>query len=114
MNTDILRENARPAANAGEGRNWLATGLLAATMLLLDLDYRPGKLEVMTKTVAADEIAKRESVVPPARDPAIAVAEEYQLARQQGTAEALELFIARHGDDPLAEKARAVLRRLKR
>jgi hypothetical protein len=51
---------------------------------------------------------------PPARDPAIAVAEEYQLARQQGTVQALELFIARHGDHPLAEKARADLRRLSR
>lgn len=64
----------------------------------------------------ADEISKgaRAPSLPPPRDPAIAVAEEYELARRKGTAEALELFIARHGDDPLAERARAELRRLSR
>jgi len=49
-----------------------------------------------------------------ARDPAIAVAEEYEAARGKGTREALELFIARHGDAPLAEQARAELKRLSR
>jgi hypothetical protein len=49
-----------------------------------------------------------------ARDPAVAVAEEYEAARRKGTREALELFIARHGDDPLAEQARAELKRLSR
>ena len=58
--------------------------------------------------------ARRAPSVPPARDPSVAVAEEYELARQKGTAEAFELFIARHGDDPLAEKARAELKRLSR
>ncbi|WP_349510002.1 hypothetical protein [Bradyrhizobium sp. Ghvi] len=58
--------------------------------------------------------ARRAPSVPPARDPSAAVAEEYELARQKGTAEAFELFIARHGDDPLAEKARAELKRLSR
>jgi hypothetical protein len=42
------------------------------------------------------------------------VAEEYQAARRTGTREALELFIARHGDAPLAEQARAELKRLPR
>jgi hypothetical protein len=51
---------------------------------------------------------------PPARDPQLAVQEEYQLARQRGTAQALELFIARHPDSPLAEKARADLAAMKR
>ncbi|MGB8402319.1 MAG: hypothetical protein WCE35_26375 [Bradyrhizobium sp.] len=71
---------------------------------------------MMTKIVAADDApnAQRDRSVPPARDPALAVAEEYQLARQKGTAEALELFIARHGDDSLAAKARADLQRLSR
>lgn len=50
------------------------------------------------------------SVTPPARDPNSAVEEEYQLALQKGTAEALALFIARHPKGPLAEKARATLR----
>jgi hypothetical protein len=44
----------------------------------------------------------------------MAVEEEYQLARRQGTTQALELFIARHPDDPLTVKARADLRLLSR
>jgi hypothetical protein len=51
---------------------------------------------------------------PPARDPEIAVEEEYQIARRHGTAEALNLFIARHPDGRFADKARAELRRIKR
>jgi hypothetical protein len=52
--------------------------------------------------------------MPPARDPKLAMEEEYQLARRRNTVEALELFIARHPDDPLAAKARTDLRRLSR
>lgn len=43
----------------------------------------------------------------PARDPAIAVKEEFDLAGQRGTVEAFELFIARHPDSALADQARA-------
>ena len=70
----------------------------------------------MTKDAAADEINKavRANSMPPARDPEAAVAEEYQAARRSGTAEAFELFIARHPDSALAETARADLRRLRR
>jgi hypothetical protein len=50
----------------------------------------------------------------PARDPSAAVAEEFEAARRSGTREAWELFLARHGDDPLAERARAELGRLPR
>jgi hypothetical protein len=57
--------------------------------------------------------AARVNTTPPARDPEAAVAEEYQAARLRGTAEALELFIARHPDSALAEK-RAELRQLRR
>ena len=46
---------------------------------------------------------------PPPRDPAIAVREEFDMAVGSGTREALELFIARHPDSPLADKARALL-----
>jgi hypothetical protein len=49
---------------------------------------------------------------PAARDPKIAVAEEFELARKPGTAEALELFIVRHPDDPLAEQARDLIKQL--
>lgn len=93
----------------------LAAGLFS-TMLGFGADYPLQGQPVMAKKAAADEIGKtvRGATVPPARDPAIAVTEEYELARRKGTAEALELFIARHRDDPLAEKARAELRRLSR
>jgi hypothetical protein len=53
-------------------------------------------------------------MTPPARDPEAAVGEEYLMALQRGTAEAMELFIARHPDSPLAVKARDDLRRLPR
>lgn len=68
----------------------------------------------------ADDSAKegakagRAPSMPMARDPSVAVAEEYEAARRKGTREAFELFIARHGDDPLAEQARAELKRLSR
>lgn len=64
----------------------------------------------------ADDTGKavRAPSVPMARDPAAAVAEEYEAARRKGTREAFELFIARHGDDPLAEQARGELKRLSR
>ena len=70
----------------------------------------------MAKIAAADEAQKagRDNTTPPARDPRIAVEEEYGIALQRGTAVALEMFIARHPDDPLAEKARADLRRRSR
>jgi hypothetical protein len=53
-------------------------------------------------------------MTPPARNPERAVEEEYQIARQRGTREALELFIARHPDSALAQKARADLQRISR
>ena len=56
----------------------------------------------------------RSSSTPPARDPNVAVEEEFQLALRQGSVQALELFIARHPESPLAERARADLRRLTR
>lgn len=70
----------------------------------------------MSKIAAAEETPKtvRENTTPLARDPKIAVEEEYRIALRHGTAAALQLFIARHPDDPLAEKARADLRRLPR
>jgi hypothetical protein len=71
---------------------------------------------MMTGKAKADEIAKgvRAPSLPPPRDPSVAIAEEYEFARRKGTAEALELFIARHDGDPLAQKLRAELRRLSR
>ncbi|WP_343212693.1 hypothetical protein [Bradyrhizobium yuanmingense] len=69
----------------------------------------------MVQKAKADDSSKAgRPSMPMARDPAAAVAEEYEAARRKGTREALELFIARHGDDPLAERARADLQRMSR
>ncbi|KJC34225.1 hypothetical protein UB31_39230 [Bradyrhizobium sp. LTSP849] len=95
----------------------LSAGLVGALMALSGPDHLPlGGLPVMVGKANADEGGKalRAPSVPPARAPSAAVAEEYELASQRGTPEAFELFIARHGDDPLAEKARAELKRLTR
>lgn len=70
----------------------------------------------MSKPAKADEKppASPERAMPPARNPEIAVEEEYEIARRRGTTEALELFIARHPDSALAERARTKLERIKR
>lgn len=70
----------------------------------------------MTKAIASDgkPEAAAENTMPLARDPKRAVEEEYQMARRLNTVQSLELFIARHPDDPLAAKARADLRLLSR
>jgi hypothetical protein len=97
-------------------RRLLLAGLLGTVLGLAGPDHLLSKGMHMVRKAGAEDASKavRAPIVPPARDPALAVAEEYELARRKGTAEALELFIARHGDDPLAEKARADLRRLSR
>jgi hypothetical protein len=99
----------------------LSAGLFGALVALAGPNHLPfGGLPVMVGKASADESGKqggtagRAPSVPMARDPSAAVAEEYEAARRQGTREAFELFIARHGDDPLAEKARAELKQLAR
>jgi hypothetical protein len=95
----------------------IAVALLTVIILPSDPDHMLRERRfLMTKIAAADEAQNniRDRTTPPARDPKIAVEEEYQMARRQGTAQALELFIARHADDPLAEKAHTDLRRLSR
>lgn len=89
---------------------------LGALMALAGFDHTPGGLLAMVGKANADDSgnALRAPSVPPASDPSAAVAEEYELARRKGTAYAFELFIARHGDDPLADRARAELKRLAR
>lgn len=51
---------------------------------------------------AEDAKGLRSPTIPLARDPSAAAAEEYEAARRKDTAETYEIFIARHGDDPLA------------
>lgn len=48
----------------------------------------------------------RSTYLPRPRDGNIAVQEELDAARRAGTVEAFDLFLARHGDHPLAETAR--------
>lgn len=57
--------------------------------------------------VASEDIA-------PARDGDVAIAEEFCAARRAGTAAALELFIARHPNHPLAKDARGLLGEMRR
>jgi hypothetical protein len=103
----------------------LSAGLLGVLVALAGPGHLPfGGLPVMVGKANADESGKesarqggtagRAPSGPMARDPAAAVAEEYESARRKGTREAFELFIARHGDDPLAEQARAELQQLAR
>lgn len=89
---------------------------LAIAVLLPDVDHLVIKREnALSKTAnAGDGKPVPTRTTPPARDPQLAVQEEYLLARQRGTLDALELFIARHPDNPLAEKARADLAAMKR
>jgi hypothetical protein len=86
----------------------------ASLALLLPAQIFRERQPFMVPNAAADEaqISKQNQSVPLARDATIAVKEEYEAARQQQTVQAFELFIARHPDDPLAEKARADLQRL--
>jgi hypothetical protein len=90
--------------------------LSACTLGALFTLASPGGFPIMGSKAKAAESASetRSPTVPRARDPSVAVAEEYEAARRKDTVEAYELFIARHGDDPLAAKARADLRRLSR
>jgi hypothetical protein len=48
----------------------------------------------------------RSTNLPRPRDPNIAVQEELDAARRAGTLAVYDLFLARHGDHPLAETAR--------
>ncbi|WLA68018.1 hypothetical protein [Bradyrhizobium diazoefficiens] len=92
-----------------------AAGLFGVLVALAGPDHRPfGGLPVMARNANDNGKAIRAPSVPPARDPSVAVAEEYEAARRTGTREAFELFIARHGDDPLVAQARAELKRLPR
>ncbi|MCK1660594.1 hypothetical protein [Bradyrhizobium sp. 151] len=106
-------------------RRSLSAGLFGAVAALAGRCHLPfGGLPVMAGKAHADESGKesarqggtagRAPSVPMARDPSAAVAEEYETARRKGTRQAFELFIARHGDDPLAAQARAELKQLAR
>src|SRR5258707_5698532 len=103
-------KKAKGSRKAEDRSPALVTSLLAAIVLLIDPDGLLCERRIlMAKIAAAGETPKPvpQETTPPARDSKIAVEEEYQIARQRGTARALELFIERHPDDPLAQKALA-------
>lgn len=58
------------------------------------------------KGAEMDERPRRSTDLPLPRDGDAAVREELDSARREGTIAAYDLFIARHGDHPLAEAAR--------
>lgn len=93
----------------------LMISLLAAAIFLPDRLLQKVHLS-MAKAVASDTKpgTAAEGTTPLARDPQLAVEEEYRLARRVNTIQSLELFIARHPEDPLAARARADLRQLSR
>jgi hypothetical protein len=103
----------------------ISAGLVGTLAVLAGPGHPPfGEQPAMIGKARADDSGKedgkesakagRAPSMPMARDPSAAVAEEYEAARRAGTREVFELFIARHGDDPLAEQARAELKRLSR
>jgi hypothetical protein len=103
-----------------KSRTWRAAfGMVLAVAAVLfaadrALAKASGKTLAMRKPNVSDAIsAGPAKTTPPARDPKIAVEEEFELARKRGTAEALELFILRHPDDPLAEQARRLIEQVR-
>jgi hypothetical protein len=87
--------------------------ILTATMTAI-VAILPALAILATAEASEDRPMAPQRMTPPARNPERAVEEEYQIARQRGTREALELFIARHPDSALAQKARADLQRISR
>ncbi len=55
---------------------------------------------------------KSNDITQPARDGNLAVIEEFAHLERQNTIEAMELFIARHPDHILVERAQQVIQRL--
>lgn len=72
-------------------------------------------IEERQATAMVNDLQRRQRlaqnrITPPPRDPEIAVREEFELALAQDTPAAMELFIQRHADHPLAAEARRVLK----
>jgi hypothetical protein len=61
---------------------------------------------VLCSAAEAAPIPEKPGGIAPARPGDIAVREEFEAARRAGTRQAYDLFIARHPDHSLAERAR--------
>jgi len=109
----VFRINAAPRAFTVSLA--FTISLLTVAVFLPDSDrlLQKGHFS-MANAIASDAKPDTANTTPPARDPKLAVEEEYQMARRLNTVQSLELFIARHPDDPLAARARADLRSLSR
>jgi hypothetical protein len=88
--------------------------MVMAVLLGADLDSAnaSGKTPAMQNPASDQGATGPARMTPVARDPKIAVAEEFELARKRGTTEALDLFILRHPDDPLAEEALRLIKQI--
>jgi hypothetical protein len=97
----------------------LLVSLTAAILFVGGLTAYPNPLversHPMAKTDDPTRLAqdRRSEPLPLPRDPEIAVREEYDLAKGRGTAQAFELFIARHPNHALVAEARRELERIK-
>jgi hypothetical protein len=89
---------------------------MAGGIVHSELSSATAKGKLAMGKIGARDVAQESPApsLPLPRDPDIAVAEEFALARSRGTVEAWQLFIARHGDHQLAAKAQRELDRLKR
>lgn len=65
------------------------------------------------RTAEVTKSPLRSTGLPPPRDGNVAVREELEAARRAATAEAYDLFLARHPDHPLADAARRERRALR-
>jgi hypothetical protein len=109
-----------PQSSSSQRQNagFRASGMSVMVMaVLLGADLgsanASGKTPAMQKPASDQGATGPARMTPVARDPKIAVAEEFELARKRGTTEALELFILRHPDDPLAERALRLIEQVK-
>ncbi|ESR26951.1 hypothetical protein [Lutibaculum baratangense] len=89
--TNITRSRRTSIALAVTVAAIAATATLAAGRADVPRDERP------------------EPTVPPEQDYGEILSEEYRFAVQQGSREALLMFIARHPDEPLSDRARALV-----
>jgi hypothetical protein len=65
----------------------------------------PLRTDWSTSQTTTSQSDKPQMTLPPARDPQIAVQEEFDAAKAVGTVERWDLFLARHANNPLAARA---------
>jgi len=83
-------------------------------MLALSIAAADERGVPVTKSDPNRTAQSRSDPLPLPRDPDIAVREEFEAARAKDTVASWELFIARHGDHPLAAQAKKELEKLQK